>query len=254
MAAMANHLIFDSNIGSFKPENIVNTETKCPFCCREKLEDIIAQDGSIVLLKNKYPVLRDTFQTVIIETEDCNSELSIYPKEHLHRVIQFGIDKWQEMIQSKEFASVLFFKNHGPCSGGTLRHPHMQIVGLRNIDYSDRISVRNLKGTIIHQSDGVELNLAKEPKIGFCEFNVRLSNLNAVHKMADYIQIIAHYLLNHFHKRCNSYNIFFYYLEGQISAKIMPRLVTSPVFIGYSIPQVSSRGGEVIKEIQELYF
>lgn len=251
---MANHLIFDSNIGSFKPESIVNTDAKCPFCCREKLVDIIAQDGPIVLLKNKYPVLRDTFQTVIIETEDCHSELSLYPKEHLHRVIQFGIEKWQEMIQSKEFASVLFFKNHGPCSGGTIRHPHMQIVGLRNIDYSDRISVKSLQGSIIHQVDGVELNLAKEPKIGFCEFNVRLSNLNAVDKMADYIQIIAHYLLNHFHKRCNSYNVFFYYLEGQISAKIMPRLVTSPVFIGYSIPQVSSRGGEVIKEIQEIYF
>ena len=254
MVTMANHLIFDSNIGRFKPESIVNTEAKCPFCYRESLEGIIAQDGPILLLKNKYPVLRDTFQTVIIETEDCNSELSLYPKEHLHKVIQFGIEKWQEMIQSKEFSSVLFFKNHGPSSGGTIRHPHMQIVGLKNIDYSNRISLKSLSGTVIHQDEGVELNLSQEPKIGFCEFNVRLSNLDSVHRMADYIQVIAHYLLNHFHKNCTSYNIFFYYLEGQISAKIMPRFVTSPVFIGYSIPQVSSRGDEVIKEIQEIYF
>lgn len=254
MVAMAKHLIFDSAIGSFKPENIVNTEVQCPFCCREMLKDVIAEDGPIIFLKNKYPVLRDTFQTIIIETDQCNSELSLYPKDHLHKLFQFSMEKWQDMIRSREFASVLFFKNHGPCSGGTIRHPHMQIVGLRNIDYTPRIAAESLEGTIIHQSNGVELNLAKEPKIGFCEFNVRLKNLTCVNKMADYIQIMVHYLLNHFHKRCNSYNIFFYQLEGQISAKIMPRLVTSPVFIGYSIPQVSSRSEEVIKEIQNIYF
>ncbi|MCC5466462.1 DUF4931 domain-containing protein [Pelosinus baikalensis] len=254
MVDMAKHLIFDSAIGSFKPENIVNTEVKCPFCCREKLEHVLAEDGTIILLKNKYPVLRDTLQTVIIETDQCHSELSLYPKEHLHKLFRFSMEKWQDMIASREFASVLFFKNHGPFSGGTIRHPHMQIVGLRTIDYAPRIPVETMDGTVIHQSRGVELNLAKEPKIGFCEFNVKLKDVSAVDKMADYIQVIAHYLLNHFHKRCNSYNIFFYQLEGKISAKIMPRLVTSPIFIGYSIPQVSSRGEEVIKEIQKLYF
>lgn len=254
MAETSNHLIFDSTIGSFKPENIVNTEVKCPFCCREKLEGVIAEDGPILLLKNKYPVLRDTLQTLIIETEDCHSELSLYSKEHLYRLFHFSVEKWQEMIQSKEFASVLFYKNHGPCSGGTIRHPHMQIVGLKNIDYTTRIRVDSLEGTVIHQSSGAELNLAKQPRVGFCEFNVRLYNAKALNQMADYIQIIAHYLLNHFHKRCNSYNIFFYQLEGQISAKIMPRLVTSPIFIGYSIPQVSSRGEEVIEEIRKIYF
>jgi galactose-1-phosphate uridylyltransferase len=254
MVDMAKHLIFDSAIGSFKPENIVNTEVKCPFCCREKLEHVLAEDGTIILLKNKYPVLRDTLQTVIIETDQCHSELSLYPKEHLHKLFRFSMEKWQDMIASREFASVLFFKNHGPFSGGTIRHPHMQIVGLRTIDYAPRIPVETMDGTVIHQSRGAELNLAKEPKIGFCEFNVKLKDVSAVDKMADYIQVIAHYLLNHFHKRCNSYNIFFYQLEGKISAKIMPRLVTSPIFIGYSIPQVSSRGEEVIKEIQKLYF
>jgi galactose-1-phosphate uridylyltransferase len=254
MVAMAKHLIFDSAIGSFKPENIVNTEVQCPFCCREMLKDVIAEDGPIIFLKNKYPVLRDTFQTIIIETDQCNSELSLYPKDHLHKLFQFSMEKWQDMIRSREFASVLFFKNHGPCSGGTIRHPHMQIVGLRNIDYTPRIAVESLEGTIIHQSNGVELNLSNEPKIGFCEFNVKLKKMTSVDRMADYIQIMTHYLLNHFHKRCNSYNIFFYQIEGKISAKIMPRLVTSPVFIGYSIPQVSSRGEEVIKEIQKIYF
>ncbi|MBC8014527.1 MAG: DUF4931 domain-containing protein, partial [Sporomusaceae bacterium] len=40
----------------------------------------------------------------------------------------------------------------------------------------------------------------------------------------------------------------------QIFAKILPRFITSPLFIGYSIPQVSSRGIEVVKEMQNIYF
>jgi hypothetical protein len=72
--------------------------------------------------------------------------------------------------------------------------------------------------------------------------------------MADYIQIVAHYLLNNFYKGCKSYNLFFYQLEGRILVKVVPRFVTSPLFIGYSIPQVSNRAEEVVKEIQELYF
>jgi galactose-1-phosphate uridylyltransferase len=254
MSASKTHLTFDSNIGQTKPESIVNTHAICPFCCREELQDVIASEGAILLIKNKYPVLVDAFQTVIIETDECNGELSTYTKEHLYKVIAFGITKWQEMIQSGEFTSVIFYKNHGPCSGGTIRHPHMQIVGLKNIDYTHNIGEESFHGIIIHQQSGVELNLAIKPKNGFFEFNVRIKDLKNINQMADYIQIIAYYLLNQFHKACKSYNLFFYQLDGQILAKIVPRFITSPLFIGYSIPQVSNRAEEVVQEIQELYF
>lgn len=254
MPGRKTYLIFDSNIGQHKPENIINTTATCPFCCREELTDILASDGPILLIKNKYPVIVDAVQTVIIETYDCDSDLSLYTKDHLYKVIRFGVEKWQEMIQSGEFSSVLFFKNYGPYSGGTIRHPHMQIVGLKDLDYRDKIGLESLQGFVIHEKDGTELNLAKKPKNGFFEFNVRLGSLESLNQMADYIQIITHYLLNHFHKNCKSYNLFFYEIEGQIFSKIVPRFVTSPLFIGYSIPQVSSRSREVVKEIQNIYF
>ena len=254
MSARKNYLIFDSNIAKYKPENIVNTDVICPFCCREQLTGIIASDGPILLIKNKYPVLIDTFQTVLIETYDCTGELSTYSKEHLYRVIEFGMGKWQEMIKSGEFASVIFYKNYGPYSGGTIRHPHMQIVGLKDIDYTGDISADSFQGFIIHQRGGVQLNLAEQPRNGFFEFNVKLDHVKALHQMADYIQIVIHYLLHHFHKNCTSYNLFFYQIKGQIWAKIIPRFITSPLFIGYSLAQVSTRAPEVIKEIQNLYF
>ncbi len=254
MSVRKTYLIFDSNIGQKKPENIINTDAICPFCHREELTDIIASDGPILLIKNKYPVLVNTVQTVLIETYDCHSDLSLYTKEHLYKVIGFGMEKWQEMIHSGEFSSVLFYKNYGPYSGGTIRHPHMQIVGLKDIDYTSNIDIESLQGFIIHERLGVELNLSQEPKNGFFEFNVRLSSLENLNQMADYIQIVIHYLLNHFHKNCKSYNLFFYQLNNKISAKIVPRFVTSPLLIGYSIPQVSNRATEVVKEIQKIYF
>ncbi|WP_346355849.1 DUF4931 domain-containing protein [Azotosporobacter soli] len=248
------HLRFDYDIGRFKPVTVVERGFHCPFCGREQLENILAQEGSIVWLKNKFPVLEDTLQTVLIETEDCQSELSVYNKEHLHRVIRFGVEKWQELVRSGEYSSVLFFKNHGPYSGGTIRHPHMQIIGLKHLDYVPKIPQESFSGDVIVKEAGIELNLATLPKIGFIECNIRLRDPAKIDVMADYIQAVAHYLLHHFHKNCNSYNIFFYHLEEEIAVKLVPRFVTSPLFIGYSIPQISSRGAEVVREIQLLYF
>ena len=254
MLIRKNYLIFDSNIGQSKPENIVNTAAMCPFCCREQLTGIIASDGPILLIKNKYPVLIDTFQTVLIETYECNAELSTYSKEHLYRVIEFGVKKWLEMIQSGEFTSVIFYKNYGPYSGGTIRHPHMQIVGLKDVNYTDNLSDESFPGFVIQEQNGVQLNLAEKPKNGFFEFNVRLDNLKSINQMADYIQIVIHYLLHNFHRSCKSYNLFFYQIKGQIWAKVVPRFITSPLLIGYSLPQVSNRAKEVVKEIQNIYF
>jgi galactose-1-phosphate uridylyltransferase len=253
MATRQTHLVFDSKIGGTKPVTVVDVGHKCPFCNRDELTGVIAADGPILLIANKYPVLRDTYQTVIIETEDCTAELSLYPKEHLHRVIRFGIKKWLDMIAGGEFASVLLFKNHGPSSGGTICHPHMQIVGLRNIDYTDNIPPTSLEGSVISTDCGVILSIADKPLIGFVEFNVKLADLGQIDRMADYLQICTHYLLNHFNRYCNSYNIFFYHIDGQITAKIMPRFVTSPIFVGYAIPQLSTRIPDIVADLRRIY-
>ncbi len=247
------HLVFDAGIGGAKPVTVVENGHKCPFCCRDELEGIIAADGPILLVANKYPVLADTYQTVLIETDDCTAELSLYPKDHLHRVIRFGTGKWLEMIASGEFASVLFFKNHGPGSGGTISHPHMQIVGLRNLDYTASIPPASLGGIVISRDGGVELAIADKPLVGFVELNLKLDGLGHLDRLADYLQVCAHYLLNNFNRHCNSYNIFFYHIGGRITAKVMPRFVTSPIYIGYGIPQLTTRIPDVAADLKRIY-
>jgi len=248
------HIEFNLSLGKQKPENIINKDAVCPFCDRESLQGIIAEDGPIMLIKNKYPVLQDTIQTVLIETDQCHSELSLYSKEHLHRVFDFGIARWLEMERSGEYKSVIFFKNHGPNSGGTIRHPHMQIVGLKTIDYLEAVCPEHFEGLLISQTAGVELNISTKPRVGFFEFNVLLNKTGQIHILADYVQIVTHYILNQFHRNCNSYDLFFYKLNDDIAVKIMPRFVTSPLFIGFSIPQVSDRLGDVVTDLQETYF
>ncbi|MBM7704754.1 DUF4931 domain-containing protein [Metabacillus iocasae] len=249
-----SHLIFNSSIGSKKPETIINRQNPCPFCDVQSLTNILDQDGSIIWLENKYPVLQDTYQTVIIETNECSSELSLYEEDHLYKLLSFGIRHWFEVINSGDYQSVIFYKNHGPMSGGSLRHPHMQIIGLKHIDYHEAVNRTMFEGVTIEEKNGVLFNLSSEPRVGFFEFNIMMDNPEEqLREFAHYIQVSAHYVLNHFHRSCTSYNLFFYYFEGKIIAKILPRFATSPLFIGYGIPQVSNKIDVIAHQVKELY-
>lgn len=247
-----SHLQFLANVGKQKPRTLANRSVSCPFCDRQSLTGILDEEGPIILLKNKYPVLEGAFQTVLIETDECDSELSVYPKEHLYRLIRFGVKHWLDMEKSGGFTSVVFFKNHGPLSGGTIAHPHMQIVGLDQIDYRLAVYADYFEGICIENGETVELNLSTKPRIGFYEWNVVLGDLDHIDRMADYIQIVTHYILNHF--RTNSYNLFFYHLNEKIICKVVPRFATSPYFVGYSIPQVGNNLNEIIEDMRKKYF
>lgn len=59
------------------------------------------------------------------------ARITPYTKEHMRSLINFGVKKWMYMDKTGEFKSVIFYKNHGIYSGGSIKHPHMQIVGLK---------------------------------------------------------------------------------------------------------------------------
>lgn len=107
------HLFFNTSIGKQKPNSIRNKEQVCPFCQREQLTNIIAEDGPIIWLENKYPVLENAHQTVLIETAECDTELSQYDDNHLVRLITFGLDKWLSMEKSDKYKSVIFSRIMG---------------------------------------------------------------------------------------------------------------------------------------------
>ncbi|MEI5908465.1 DUF4931 domain-containing protein [Bacillus spongiae] len=248
-------LLFKSSLAKNKPESIVNRDSTCPFCETESLTNILDREGSIIWLENKYPTLVDTYQTIIIETDQCESELSKYEESHLRKLLRFALRKWLDMQKSGDYASVILYKNHGPLSGGTIRHPHMQIVGLKKFDYKNKIKMKHFSGDIIDQVGKMSLTISDFPLVGFTELNIKMDEhygINDIDQMAKYMQHCTHFLLNHI--GCTSYNLFFYQLDEHIYIKIMPRFVTSPVFVGYAIPQLSDYKEEIVKNMKKLYF
>lgn len=258
LAKSMNQLIFQSSIGRQKPRTIDQpdlTSSACPFCDLTQLPAILKKDGDILLVPNKYPILLNSTPLVLIETSQCDSELSLYTEEHLLRVFDMALSTWFEMMDSKQFASVLFFKNHGPFSGGSIRHPHMQLIGLEQVDYRQNITHQDFVGSVIWAKSGVELTLSQWPRIGFAEFNIKLSNRDQWPEMCRLIQKTVRYILQYYQSgRATSYNIFFYLLDDLVYCKVMPRFVTTPLFIGYSIPQVSDNQNAMVADFQEKFF
>ena len=250
------YLVFLNDISKDKPNEFANINIKeCPFCNREKLENIIDEKGPFVLLKNKYPTLRNTCQLVLIETYKCNGNLSEYSDEYIKNLIRFGVGHWLKIEQNRNYSSVIFYKNHGPHSGGSLKHPHMQIVGLKDINYKDKLRDDYFEGIDVHNSPKCVVNLSNKPIGGFSEFNIIISdNLSGLDELAINIKKIAHYILNNYFAPCDSFNIFFYHWKSKVICKITPRFTTSPLLLGYEIKQVSNSGEMIVKKLKELYF
>lgn len=58
---------------------------------------------------------------------------------------------------------------------------------------------------------------------------------------ADAIQVVLRYILHEHHGgRAESYNLFFYHMDGRTIAKALPRWVVSPYFVGYRLAQVNA--------------
>ena len=124
-----NLIKFDTTVGKTKPVTLIdNRHDACPFCDVEHLTDIIDTDGDIIFLKNKYNVVVGADQFVLIEGRQCGTDMPEYSREHMIRVLAMGLKHWRRLLDCGRYEEVLFFKNFGPLSGGTIKHPHMQLV------------------------------------------------------------------------------------------------------------------------------
>ncbi|BDR55565.1 DUF4931 domain-containing protein [Xylocopilactobacillus apis] len=230
------NLVFQPQIAKEKP----NRNSVCPFCDVNNLQNILAQDDDRIWLVNKYRTIKEAWQTIIIESSQHDGDIINYTKIQNRKIFNFAIDKWQEVINSNKYQSVLLFKNFGPRSGGSLAHPHMQIVGLNQINVLDQVSFQNVTGLTVWQREKVEVNISTEPLVGFLELNILLDNREDLALFADAVQIVVQYLMDDYMDgRYDSYNLFFYQFDKTIAVKVMLRHITSPYFVGYRITQVN---------------
>lgn len=243
-------LVFDIARAQGKPDDNRRPGTSCPFCDIASLENVIAKDGDCIWLENKFRTLVGTRQTVLIESLDHDADLTTYGPEELCHVMRFALTCWQDMIGSGRYRSVLMYKNRGPLSGGSLVHPHMQIVGLEDQDGYAALCDRNFEGIDVWRDGRVEVNISTEPIMGFFEVNVTApqgiagSDAPGDRQDADLfaraVQEVLRYILEEHHGgRAESYNLFFYHVGDRTIAKALPRWVVSPYFVGYRLSQVN---------------
>ena len=251
-----NLIGFDVTLGKSKPRTLINEAAPCPFCDTANLKNIIEQDGSIILLRNKYNVIEGSEQFVLIEGDLCQGDMPDYSAEHMRRLTAFGIKHWRRMLKSGKYETVLFFKNYGPLSGGTIRHPHMQLVGFPQLNTDLLFDPKEFDGLPVAEKNGVALNVATYTRIGFGELNIVPERECDMDTLADFIQICVDYLMKHFNAHCHSYNIFFYDNGGKgdrFLVKILPRFATSPLFIGYNIHFLPNNLPSIVEELKEFY-
>lgn len=238
-----HHLLtYNLDLGKTKPDTVHRDETYCPFCDVAHLKNVMETRGHMIWLENAFPVLKDTWQTLIIETDDCDGDFSTYTSAYATKLVTFGLEKWQQVKDMKKFKSVLFYRNHGYLSGGTIHHPHTQIVGLKDYDYHEDIEPYHFVGTAVLGDDKLEINISHRPIIGFYEVNLILKDRADLHRFVRYMQQTAVFFMHRFVRFNDSYNIFFYDFPGDscLYAKIIPRFLTNPLFVGYMIPQVAN--------------
>ncbi len=245
-------LSFITHVAQGKPETIVHHDAACPFCDVAHLTNILAQEADRIWLVNKFRVLADTMQTIIIESSNHQGDWSNYDAATGAAIMDFSLRKWTEMRHDAHYRSVMMYKNFGPRSGGSLSHPHLQIVGLDKIDGYAHIRPENLAGDAFLQLGEATVSIATEPVQGFLEFNVRIPSSQSAADLSDAIRVLTHYVLNgYFHGRCDSYNLFFYPTDDGIVCKVVPRFNASPFTVGYLVPQVfqADRIAEIEQEV-----
>ncbi|WP_297816114.1 DUF4931 domain-containing protein [uncultured Lactobacillus sp.] len=234
-------LIFDFAIAQDKPSSFRKDKSNlCPFCDTAYLTDIYEKSHEMIWLHNRFPTLRNTVQSVLIESNDHNGDISTYSKEYNHELMKFSMHCFEKMNNDPKFKSVVWYKNFGPLSNGSLIHPHMQIVGLEKEDGYKYIHPNNFEGIPVFQEGEVNVNFALHPVQGFQEININLESKTdkGINLWADWIQQAIKYTLNiMYNGRCNSYNLFFYPRKSGYCAKIVPRFNASPYFVGYKLSQ-----------------
>ena len=63
------------------------------------------RQGTMIWLENKYPVLKNTWQTLIIETDQCHADFSNYTLDYAIKLIQFSLEKWQ-LVKNMEVSHI----------------------------------------------------------------------------------------------------------------------------------------------------
>jgi len=231
-------LTFRVKTARVKPNDMYGN-SKCPFCDRQSLIDILNDSGDFMWLMNKYPTLDQTVQTIIIESRIHDTNLTAYSSLYMERLWRYIEECWETMASSGKYASTVLLKNHGLMSGSSLKHPHLQLIGLEQIDAVAMRTVSDFEGLELYSDDNCTATISTEPIMGFVELNVITKRHQHSPMTSQVIQALVRYILISYQgNRVNSFNLHGWLFEDKQVIKIIPRWVDSAYYTGFGISQV----------------
>lgn len=123
--------------------NIVEADATCHFCPQNFKNEIITYqdnnyngDWEIVAVVNKFAALTtdnpDAYgQTeVVIETRKHGMDINDFSVDHIVRIINAYIDRFNYLRNLDGIKHVIVFKNEGGKAGASIAHSHSQVIAL----------------------------------------------------------------------------------------------------------------------------
>ena len=249
-----NYIRFKTQERKQKP-NLYNKDIACPFCDRESLnsEDrTIKETSDFLILENKYPVMADALQTVLIEHSQCDEHIGSYSLRYLTELLAFGLDYYDELQDSGKYQSVCWFKNYGEISGGSVPHSHMQIIAFEKNDYHNQIREEDFEGeTVWSIDDTLEVNISNKPRSEHYEFNFLLKHRDRLDLLANYLQKTVRFVLEELNVKYRSYNLAFYVEKDVLKVKLIPRKIESVMSLAFGMHFVPDDIPEVAQKLRE---
>lgn len=223
----------------------------CPFCDKQNVsETLINTNQFSSWIKNKYPLLLDdTYQTLIIETPNCEANILNYSKEELEKIFSFTFECYNQLKNNKKYNDVLLFKNHGILSGGSIPHAHIQLVGMFENKVEYKKIINSTLGENVFENEEVKITISNFPISEFFEFNLILKNKNKTSSSVSFLQEIIRYSLSMLDSRFNDFNFAYYEINGLSFFKVVPRSYASPYLIMYDLKQVPVIKKNISKEL-----
>jgi UDPglucose--hexose-1-phosphate uridylyltransferase len=126
-----------------KVEKLVETDKKCFFCPENFTDEIVTyQDNDkndnweIISVVNKFAALSSDNPRaygqaeVIIETRKHGVNLNEFTVDHIVRIFDAYIDRYEYLRNMDGIKNVILFKNEGGKAGASIAHSHSQIMAL----------------------------------------------------------------------------------------------------------------------------
>lgn len=134
-------------------------DPQCPFCpgAEAQLPGVIAEVAGggppgwrVRVVPNRFAAVEA--HEVIVESPRHDADLPDLDDAQMAAVVRVYRDRCRALLARPESQAVVLFRNHGPGSGASLRHPHAQVMALEVVPPFVEALVRT--GAARHAADG----------------------------------------------------------------------------------------------------